>query len=102
MGTTPIDRSQERHTGTDGNPRRLSHRGATMRWMTDNEVIAAPELEGFELCWRPLGGRCALGSCAVTTAAFQRSVRNAWRFRTSRIGYTAAACSRKRSRARAA
>lgn len=24
--------------------------------MTDDEVIAAAELEGFELCWRPVGG----------------------------------------------
>jgi len=29
--------------------------------MTDDEVIEAAELEGFELCWRPVGGKLCVG-----------------------------------------
>jgi hypothetical protein len=29
--------------------------------MTDDEVIAAAAEEGFELCWRPLGGTLCVG-----------------------------------------
>ena len=29
--------------------------------MTDDEVIGAAAEEGFELCWRPVGGRLCVG-----------------------------------------
>ena len=29
--------------------------------MTDDEVIEAAEAEGFELCWRPVGGKLCVG-----------------------------------------
>ena len=29
--------------------------------MTDDEVIEAAEAEGFELCWRPVGGTLCVG-----------------------------------------